>query len=50
MNPADEIAKHQYCYGSESIYSRVDQQAPEEKSLQHFDIHIILLLLPDRLG
>jgi hypothetical protein len=45
MNFADEIAQHQYRYSSESIYSNIDQHAPEEKFLQYFDIHIILLLL-----
>jgi hypothetical protein len=47
MNFADEIAQHQYRYSSENIYSNIDQHAPEEKSLQYFDIHIILLLLPN---
>jgi hypothetical protein len=47
MNLADEIPQHQYRYGSESIYSKIDQHAPEEKPLQYFDIHIILLLLPN---
>ena len=44
MNFADEITQHQYRYSGESIYSNIYQHAPEEKSLQYFDIHIILLL------